>query len=70
VLTHEEIIDITWTSDLQPLIMQKFPHSKPEELKEAHAYPYGGSIIQDLGYYPHGRRQFKSAQAPSVVRRI
>jgi hypothetical protein len=58
VLTHEEIIDITWASDLQPLIMQKFPHSTPEELKEAHAYAYGGSIIQDLGYYPHGRRQF------------
>ncbi len=58
VLTHEEIIDITWTSDLQPLILQKFPHATAEELKEAHAYAYGGSIIQDLGYYPHGRRQF------------
>src|SRR5947209_2361564 len=58
VLTHEEIIDIVWKSDLQPLILQKFPQSTSEELQEAHAYAYGGSIIQDLGYYPHGSRQF------------
>ncbi len=25
---------------------------------EAHAYAYGGSVIQDLGYYPFGSREF------------
>jgi hypothetical protein len=58
VLTHEEIIDIAWKSDLQPLILMKYPNSTPEQLKEAHAYAYGGSIIQDLGYYPHGSKEF------------
>ena len=29
-----------------------------EELKEAHGYAYGGAIIQDLGYYPHGSHFF------------
>jgi len=27
-------------------------------MREAHAYAYGGSLIQDLGYYPHGSRFF------------
>src|SRR4051812_7806289 len=58
VLTHEEIIDIAWKSDLQPLLLQKFPGLTPEQLKDAHAYAYGGSIIQDLGYYPHGSKKF------------
>src|ERR1041384_6992727 len=30
----------------------------PEELKTAHGYAYGGAIIQDLGYYPHGSHFF------------
>ena len=25
---------------------------------EAHAYAYGGSIIQDMGYYPFGSKLF------------
>jgi hypothetical protein len=29
-----------------------------EDLKMAHAYTYGGSIIQDLGYYPFGSHFF------------
>src|SRR4051812_4532485 len=58
VLTHEEIIDIAWVSDLRPLLLQKFPGLTPEQIKDAHAYAYGGSIIQDLGYYPHGSREF------------
>ena len=27
-------------------------------MKEAHGYAYGGAIIQDLGYYPHGSHFF------------
>jgi hypothetical protein len=30
----------------------------PEELEKAHAYVYGGCIIQDMGYYPFSNRQF------------
>ena len=58
VLTHEEIIDIAWKSDLLPLIKKRFPNATEAELKDAHAYAYGGSIIQDLGYYPHGKHEF------------
>src|SRR5580658_11320597 len=54
VLTHEAIIDSTWDSAIQPLLLKRFPDSTPEELTQAHAYAYGGSIIQDLGYYPFG----------------
>ena len=46
VLTHEEIIDIAWKDDIAPLILKKFPSTTAEEIKDAHAYAYGGSIIQ------------------------
>jgi len=58
VLTHEAIIDSAWESDLKPLLLRRFPNSTPEELREAHAHAYGGSIIQDMGYYPLGSRFF------------
>jgi hypothetical protein len=58
VLTHEEIIDLLWLSEIRPLLLQRFPGLTEDQIKEAHAYAYGGSVIQDLGYYPFGRRQF------------
>jgi zinc dependent phospholipase C len=58
VLTHEEIVDLAWTSELRPLLLERFPALTEEQIKEAHAYAYGGSVIQDLGYYPFGSRQF------------
>jgi hypothetical protein len=58
VLTHEEIVDLAWTSELRPLLLHRFPGLTEEQIKEAHSYAYGGSVIQDLGYYPFGSRQF------------
>jgi hypothetical protein len=58
VLTHEAIIDSTWGSAIKPLLLQRFPDATPDELKQAHAYAYGGCIIQDLGYYPFGSKFF------------
>jgi hypothetical protein len=29
-----------------------------DELRQAHAYAYGGCVIQDMGYYPFGSRFF------------
>ena len=52
VLTHQAIIDIVWKSDLVPLIKKRFPNLTDDQLREAHAYAYGGCIIQDMGYYP------------------
>src|ERR1700733_881800 len=58
VLTHEAIIDSTWDSDLKPLLLKRFPDSSVDQLREAHAYAYGGSIVQDMGYYPFSSRFF------------
>lgn len=58
VLTHETIIDAAWETDIQPLLLKRFPQSTPEDLRKAHAYAYGGAIIQDMGYYPHGNKFF------------
>jgi hypothetical protein len=58
VLTHEAIIDAAWDSGIRPLLLKRFPHATPDELRTAHAYAYGGSIIQDMGYYPHGNKFF------------
>src|SRR3954453_335416 len=54
VLTHEAIIDSTWDSAIKPLLLKRFPACTADELRTAHGYAYGGSIIQDLGYYPFG----------------
>jgi hypothetical protein len=58
VLTHEEIVDLAWTSEIRPLLLNRFPDLTEDQIKEAHAYAYGGSVIQDLGYYPFGNREF------------
>ncbi len=58
VLTHEAIIDSSWPKDLQPLLLKRFPNATDDQLREAHAYAYGGAIIQDMGYYPFGSKFF------------
>lgn len=58
VLSHEALVDALWDVTLQPLLKARYPNASLEELKTAHAYAYGGAIIQDLGYYPHGNKQF------------
>ena len=54
VLAHEAIIDSAWVTNIHPLLLKRFPNATPDQLKEAHGYAYGGAIIQDMGYYPHG----------------
>jgi hypothetical protein len=58
VLTHEAIIDSAWDSAIRPLLLKRFPAATVDELTHAHAYAYGGCIIQDLGYYPFGSKLF------------
>lgn len=58
VLTHEEIVDLLWTDQLRPLLLKRFPALTEEQITEAHAYAYGGAVIQDLGYYPFGSTEF------------
>lgn len=58
VLTHEQIVDLLWADQIKPLLLKKYPDATEEQLREAHAYAYGGSLIQDIGYYPFGNRHF------------
>jgi hypothetical protein len=58
VLSHEAIIDAAWDTSLKPLLLKRFPDATSGELREAHGYAYGGAIIQDMGYYPHGSMFF------------
>jgi zinc dependent phospholipase C len=58
VLAHEALIDSAWDDAIKPLLLSRFPDATPEQLKEAHAYAYGGAVIQDMGYYPFGSKLF------------
>ena len=60
VLTHEEIVDLLWADEIRPLILKRYPGLSEEQIKEAHAYAYGGAVIQDLGYYPFGSAEFSN----------
>src|SRR5467141_348000 len=60
VLTHEEVVDLLWTDEIRPLLLKRYPGLTDDQIKEAHAYAYGGAVIQDLGYYPFGNKQFSN----------
>jgi hypothetical protein len=60
VLTHEEVIDLAWNDSIRPLLLARFPGATLEQLREAHAYAYGGCAIQDMGYYPFGKQFFSN----------
>jgi hypothetical protein len=54
VLTHEQIIDLTWKDAIRPTLLSHYPNATEAEIRDAHAYAYGGCVIQDVGYYPFG----------------
>lgn len=58
VLSHQALIDTVWETHLKSLLKARYPDATEEQLSAAQAYAYGGSIIQDLGYYPHGSHLF------------
>jgi Zinc dependent phospholipase C len=58
VLTHEQIVDLAWSDDIVPLLRHRFPQATDDDLHQAHAYAYGGSVLQDMGYYPFGSKLF------------
>ncbi len=58
VLSHEALVDALWDVKLRPALLSRYPGATAEQLKKAHGFAYGGAIIQDLGYYPHGSKQF------------
>jgi hypothetical protein len=58
VLTHEQVVDLLWEDRIQSMLKARFPDLTDKQLREAHAYAYGGSLVQDMGYYPFGSRYF------------
>ncbi|HEX7795861.1 MAG TPA: zinc dependent phospholipase C family protein [Vicinamibacterales bacterium] len=60
VLAHEALVDSAWDGSIRPLLMRRFPRTTPDALMEARSYAYGGSVIQDLGYYPFGNKFFSN----------
>ena len=58
VLTHEQVVDLMWKDQIQPRLLKRFPKASPEDLQKAHAYAYGGCVLQDMGYYPFGNKFF------------
>ncbi len=60
VLTHEELIDLAWNDSIRPLLLARFPGTTDHQLVVAHSYAYGGCAVQDMGYYPFGKRFFSN----------
>jgi len=58
VLSHEEVVDLVWKDNIRPLLLRRFPNASPDDLRKAHAFAYGGSLVQDMGYYPFGNKYF------------
>ena len=58
VLSHEALVDALWDVRMRPLLLERYPSATPADLKRAHGFAYGGAIVQDLGYYPQGSKEF------------
>jgi hypothetical protein len=58
VLTHEQVVDLVWKDNIIPLLKKRYATATDDDLKKAHAFAYGGSLIQDMGYYPFGSKYF------------
>jgi len=56
--THQTLIDVTWERTIRPLLMQRYPGTTMAQLTRAYSFAYGGCLIQDIGYYPFGKRFF------------
>ena len=54
LLTHQQLIDLTWQDSIVPLLLSHYPNLTQADLDRARAYAYGGCVIQDMGYYPFG----------------
>jgi len=40
------------------MLLARFPNATEDQIRTAHAYAYGGALIQDIGYYPFGNHFF------------
>ena len=54
------MVDALWADTIVPLMRVRFPAATKEQLAAARAFAYGGSVIQDLGYFPFGSKRFSN----------
>ncbi len=59
-LTHEDLVDVAWKGSIRPALLARFPNATAAQLHEARGYAYGGTTIQDMGYYPFGHQLFSN----------
>jgi hypothetical protein len=52
------IIDASWKKSIVPLLKERYPNATDDELRIAHSYAYGGSLMPDMGYFPFGSIYF------------
>lgn len=60
VLTHQQMIDLSWEPSIKPLLLARYPNTTAEQLLVAQSYAYGGCAIQDAGYYPFANTFFSN----------
>lgn len=60
LLTHEQLIDLTWDDSIVPFLVSRYPGLTAAQLEHARAFAYGGCVIQDIGYYPFGDASFSN----------
>ena len=70
VLTHHQLIDQAWNTVIVPILLSRFPSLTSEQLREAHAYAYGGCVVQDFGYYPFANEFFSDLTPEALSARI
>jgi len=58
VLAHESMVDSAWDDVIVPMLRARFRGADAATITNARAFAYGGSVIQDLGYYPFGSHFF------------
>ena len=52
------MIDEAWDDLIAPMLKARFGAADADTIKNARAFAYGGSAVQDLGYYPFGSHFF------------
>ncbi|MDE3202313.1 MAG: zinc dependent phospholipase C family protein [Acidobacteriota bacterium] len=60
LLTHEQLVNLVWKDSVVPFLLSRYPNLTAAQIDEARAYAYGGCVIQDIGYYPFGDRNFSN----------
>jgi len=49
VQSHQQLVDLSWKSGMEPLLLARYPGLNAAQLREAHAYAYGGCATPRFG---------------------